>query len=161
MKLILIRHAQSERNAGIESERNGLTEKGKTQAKRLANSLAKEKIDYIFCSNAGRCIETLEEIIKGQKVEMGISFSRLLSPKMKSEEFSQLQRRIKRFIEDLRIEFEGETVAIISHQMEIRMFLLELTKEATGVSNASMSTVVIEGEKATVVSINETGFLED
>ncbi|MEK6890859.1 MAG: phosphoglycerate mutase family protein, partial [Nanoarchaeota archaeon] len=61
MKLYIVRHAQSKRNAREESVVDaGLTDIGKEQAKRLGLYFKKVKIDAIFCSNLIRARDTLK-----------------------------------------------------------------------------------------------------
>lgn len=126
MKIILVRHGESQANTGNWAEENNLTKKGKQQAKKLAVELAQERFDQIYCSNTKRCIETMETILEGRKEYINISFSKLISPKKKKEDCEKLKERIKIFVEDLKYDLRDETVMIISHQLVIRMFLLEM-----------------------------------
>ena len=67
MKLILVRHGETAWNAQkrYQGTKNpGLNDKGRKQAKAVANELKHEKIDAIYCSPMRRARETLEEIIK-------------------------------------------------------------------------------------------------
>ena len=67
MKLIITRHGQTKENKAkilqgqIEGE---LSELGKEQAKKVAERLKNEQIDYIFSSPLARAKNTAEEIIK-------------------------------------------------------------------------------------------------
>lgn len=144
--MILIRHGESQANAGNAAPKNNLTKKGKEQAARLAKELAGEKIDQIYCSNTDRCIETMEAIIQDRNDDIGISLCHLISPKKKTEDFEVLRKRVKRFIEDLKIEFGEETVVIISHQLVIRMLWYELTGKDEAVENGEMRTVIISNQ---------------
>ena len=67
MKLIIARHGHTEENGkdiiqGV--SRGTLSKKGKTQARKLAKRLQKEKIDLIYCSDLGRTKDTCKEIVK-------------------------------------------------------------------------------------------------
>ncbi|MBS3079845.1 histidine phosphatase family protein [Candidatus Pacearchaeota archaeon] len=62
MKLYLVRHAKSERNAGHNSHEDKLTEDGKEQARRLGKYFHNVKLDKIYCSTLERAKETLGEI---------------------------------------------------------------------------------------------------
>jgi len=62
MKLYLVRHAKSERNAGHNSNEDKLTEDGKEQARRLGKYFHNANLDKIYCSTLTRTKETLEEI---------------------------------------------------------------------------------------------------
>jgi len=74
MKIILIRHGQSEANVkkivqGINFD-TSLSELGKIQAKKLANRLKNEKIHKIYSSDFKRAKETAEAIIENHDLEI-------------------------------------------------------------------------------------------
>ena len=146
--MILIRHAESQANVGNTDVENCLTEKGISQAKELAKRLLDDRFDQIFCSPAKRCVQTLDELIKGHGEAMGISLSRLLSPKKKGEQYEELQKRIRRFVEDLKVEFENETVVVVSHQLVIGMFLYELTGKTELLANGEVKTAEVQSDKS-------------
>ena len=60
MRLLIIRHGDPD------YARDNLTEKGKREAKLLSEMLAKDKIDYLYCSPLGRakatCAYTAEKL---------------------------------------------------------------------------------------------------
>jgi broad specificity phosphatase PhoE len=65
MKLIIVRHGETEENAKgiIQGHLPGkLTEKGIQQAKKLANRLKDEKLDLIVSSDLARALDTANEI---------------------------------------------------------------------------------------------------
>ncbi len=67
MKLILVRHGETEANVNgtLEGRTPGeLTEKGLFQARRLGERLREEKIDIIYCSDLKRAMDTAHEIKK-------------------------------------------------------------------------------------------------
>ncbi len=72
MKLYLVRHAQSKRNARQESgEDPELSEVGEEQAKRLGSYFNKVELDKIYCSTLKRAKTTFERIkpfVKGVSV---------------------------------------------------------------------------------------------
>jgi broad specificity phosphatase PhoE len=74
MKIFLIRHGESIANAkGIHQGQRydvGLSEKGKEQAKKLAERLGNEKIEAIYASDLKRAHETAEEINKPHKLKI-------------------------------------------------------------------------------------------
>ncbi|OGJ19951.1 hypothetical protein A3K73_03250 [Candidatus Pacearchaeota archaeon RBG_13_36_9] len=74
MKLILIRHAESEANAkGINQGQKidtSLSDLGKKQAKQVAQRLKEEKIDIIYSSDLKRAKETAEQINKFHKLKI-------------------------------------------------------------------------------------------
>ncbi len=64
MKLYLVRHAKSRRNAGIFDDSDSiLTEDGKEQARRLGKYFHDKKINIVICSKLKRAKETLKEIL--------------------------------------------------------------------------------------------------
>ena len=70
MKLILVRHGETIEN--INRIHQGwlpgkLSKKGKQQIKSLSSRLKSIKIDLIYTSDLGRCLETTKEIIKYHK----------------------------------------------------------------------------------------------
>ena len=74
MKLILIRHAESIGNVlGILQGQKidlPLSKLGKTQAKKLANYLKKEKIEAIYSSDLKRAMHTAQIIAKSHKLRV-------------------------------------------------------------------------------------------
>lgn len=67
MKLIIVRHAEAEHNVGSYTGIDGhsqLTDKGKEQAKRLAERLSGEHIDAAFTSDFVRARDTAQSIIQ-------------------------------------------------------------------------------------------------
>lgn len=67
MRLILVRHGQTEENVAKINQGHmpgKLTKQGIEQTKKLALRLKDEKIDKIFVSDLKRCIDTAAEIIK-------------------------------------------------------------------------------------------------
>ncbi|MCL4384173.1 histidine phosphatase family protein [Patescibacteria group bacterium] len=154
MKLILVRHGEKDLN-GL------LTEKGKVQAQKVGNFLADQKITAVYCSTVGRCEQTLTEIIKNREDDLDIRFSRLIALKTKSEEYSELNQRVSRFVEDLYLEHgEEDTVVVISHNLVIRMFVYYLTKEEAVIDEASVTIFDISKKEAKKVVVNETKHLK-
>ena len=82
MKLILIRHGETEENAnhivgGLDESK--LNKKGIEQAKKAGKDLKKKyKVDMIFCSPLKRCVETLENILDEYPFEGQIFMSKLI-----------------------------------------------------------------------------------
>lgn len=67
MKLILVRHGQTEQNKNRiwQGHSEGmLNEEGKEQAKKLADRLEKENIDVIYCSDLQRTRNTIKPYLK-------------------------------------------------------------------------------------------------
>ena len=82
MKLILIRHGESEANADniLQGRENGkLTFKGAEQARTAGKELKeKYKIDMVFCSPLKRAVETLENILVEDPIEGPVFMCKLL-----------------------------------------------------------------------------------
>jgi len=83
MKLILVRHGESEANAKniLPGSDDGgkLTTKGIEQAKKAGKELKeKYKIDMIFCSPLKRAVETLENILIEYPIEAPVFMCKLL-----------------------------------------------------------------------------------
>jgi len=82
MKLILVRHGQTDANAkdivqGVDE--NKLNQKGIEQARNLGKELKKKyKIDMVFCSPLVRSVETLEGILAEYPIEGEIFMCKLL-----------------------------------------------------------------------------------
>lgn len=67
MKIILVRHGETieNKNRIIQGDMPGvLSELGVSQAKRIADRLKEEKIDYIYSSDLARSADTAKEIVK-------------------------------------------------------------------------------------------------
>ncbi|MBT3642392.1 histidine phosphatase family protein [archaeon] len=79
MRLILVRHGETEFNLGriMQGHANsGLTPRGKMQAEQLAKRLSKEKIDVIYSSDLKRCEDTIRPFLN--KTNIQITFHREL-----------------------------------------------------------------------------------
>jgi broad specificity phosphatase PhoE len=73
--LILIRHAHRDKPNGRQED-NGLSEKGKRQAKKVAAYFEKThpgEMPYLISSPKVRCVETLQPLAKREKAEIQIS----------------------------------------------------------------------------------------
>jgi broad specificity phosphatase PhoE len=141
MKLILIRHGESARNRGYEvtDEENNLTAAGVQQAVKIGQILLEQKIDAIYCSPAPRCEQTLNEILRNREDEMPIHFSKLIGPKIKSEEYEKLKARVNLFLDDLKYDHEKEeTVVIISHQLVLAMVIFLINGEPKKFENGEV-----------------------
>ncbi|MEI8067620.1 MAG: histidine phosphatase family protein [Candidatus Shapirobacteria bacterium] len=82
MKLIIVRHGQTEANVdGVLQGKSAdnLTKKGIEQAKSLGKYLKeKYEIDMVFCSPLKRCVETLEYVLDECPIEGPILMSKLI-----------------------------------------------------------------------------------
>ena len=160
MKLILVRHGEVEANVqnlvlgGNESK---LTQKGIQQIKNLGKELKeKYKIDMVFCSPIGRCVETLEGILDEYTIDGPIFMSNLIkerelgeysgleigmvnwdeinkddkvSREMGVESMADLKKRVNLFLEDLKLEDNDLTILVVTHGGPIKMINSILTGE--------------------------------
>lgn len=156
MKIILVRHGESENNARISDDKDSsLTKKGKRQAEHLGRSLKKQKIDinYIYTSNLKRSKETAEIISKITKIPIKESFkgldeyhSKYLRRKL-SASFNSRIRELKRFLRNIAKDKEKDkTILIVAHgvtnrviigyfvQLPLRKQLLRFKQDNTGLT---------------------------
>lgn len=143
MKLVLVRHGETKENKKeiIQGCLHGeLTEKGISQARKLGEKLKKEKIDYIFCSDLKRSLNTAEEILKYHpdselviKEELrerhwgnyqGVKKSEIpewnkkefsLNQLNKEESLENLYKRAKKFLDYLLENYNDRTVVVVGH----------------------------------------------
>ena len=174
MKLILVRHTETEANVKhvFQGRNDGkLTKNGIEQAKKLGKELKEKhkKIDMIFCSPLGRCVETLNNILEEYLIEGPIFMSKLIEERdfgeytgietvlvdweeidqdnkinkeMGLESLEDVKKRINLFLEDLKLEDENSTVLVVSHSGAIRMMVSIITGENFNkieVKNASIT----------------------
>ncbi|MEK6895821.1 MAG: histidine phosphatase family protein [Nanoarchaeota archaeon] len=138
MKIILVRHGQSEANAaGIRqgSEDNWtdtqLSEKGINQVKKLAERLKDEKFDKIYSSNLKRAIQTAEEINKYH--DKKIIIDKRLADALNKETSKDIIKKCKSFLKN--ILKEDKTILIIAHgsiNLTIMALLTTKNKEEGG-----------------------------
>ncbi|MCX6814963.1 MAG: histidine phosphatase family protein [Candidatus Aenigmarchaeota archaeon] len=158
MKLILVRHGETEWNATgrVQGEADiPLNRKGLEQAKKVSARLKTEPIDIIYSSSMKRARQTTEAIMKFHKVP--IRYSNLLRERkfgklggMPNEEYRRirekegiefhlfrppggenyvdLQKRVKKFLAMIRKEHGSQTVVVVSHGGVIRTIITILTK---------------------------------
>jgi len=155
MRILLIRHAQTEKNkAGIMQSHNDseITNEGFEQIKKIISRLKKEKIDAIFCSSLGRAVKTAKEIARLKKLKLTVDdrlkelnagdFSTLPTKEMLrrwAEYYETKQREgIKR---ELIRPPNGENS--FDHLKRIKSFLRDLIKDYNN------KTVVIVGHSGT------------
>lgn len=156
IKLILIRHGMNDLvGKRIASQMPGvhLNGEGQLQAQRLADNLASEDIDAIYCSPLERAIETATPIAKSHNIEytiskdfMEIDFGEWTNKTIEELEKNDLfkkfnvfrsntrapggelmaeaQIRIVRGIEKLQIQFKNKTVAVVSHSDLIKSAIM-------------------------------------
>jgi broad specificity phosphatase PhoE len=145
MRLYIVRHGETVGN--VKKITQGwmpgkLTKLGKEQAKKLANRLAKENIDMIYCSDLNRCGETVEPflrlkrnipiyyvkdlrerdwgIFEGKKYETGRKWIKENKLKIddkipKGESFSDVEKRMVKFFNKIFKEHKGKNVLFVTH----------------------------------------------
>jgi broad specificity phosphatase PhoE len=122
MKLILVRHGETEKN-----DEGVLTPKGIGQVKKVGKELKeKYKIDMVFCSPLKRAVETLENILDEYPIEGEIFMSKLIE-EMGLEPLTDFVKRVNLFLEDLKLEDENSTILVISHEGPIKIMVAKIT----------------------------------
>jgi len=145
MKLILIRHGETEENAnhivgGLDDSK--LNKKGIEQAKKAGKELKeKYKIDMIFCSPLKRCVETLENILCEYPFEGQIFMSKLIEERDFGEYVG---------MEDVLVDWDDiNKINKINREMGVES-LLELEKRI----NLFLEDLKLEDEKSTVLVVS-------
>ncbi|MEG0855258.1 MAG: histidine phosphatase family protein [Terrisporobacter sp.] len=136
--IYLVRHGQTEWNIKGKTQGHGnsnLTEKGKNQAKELADSMVTYPIDYIYSSDLGRAVETAEivankfdkEVIKTEALrEMGFGAWEGLLIKEIQEDYKDVYNTWRNQPHLVEIP-GGETLHIIKERTD--RFLKELNEK--------------------------------
>ena len=147
MKIILVRHAESLKNAGLwqRGTKNRLSQNGEKQAKELAEKLKNRKIDCIYCSPTIRCKQTLEEILKIRDDEILIHLSKLIDQKRIDENMDFFQKKVGLFLDDLKYDHnEEDVVLVISHMMTLGTMLNLLKKESRILENGEIVEIEVK-----------------
>ena len=131
MKIILVRHGESEHNAGlVQGLDTNLTKKGENQARRLGKKLKKEKISEIYTSNLKRAKQTARIISKEINVPVKEGFKELgeysfkhLTSKLKGI-FSARRKKLKIFLKEIIKNRERDkTILIVAHGRTNRIIM--------------------------------------
>src|SRR3989344_652854 len=180
MKIILVRHGESEHNAGIvEGHNSSLSKKGKLQSKKLGERLKKQKIkiDKIYTSELIRSKQTAEIISKIIHVPIKKSFESLneYDPKnLKNKLRLLLNRRLKRlkkFLKEISREKEKEkTIMVVAHGITNRIIIgylldLPLKKQLLRFRHANTSIGILSWSKEFknwhITSLNDISHLQE
>ncbi|MEK7120664.1 MAG: histidine phosphatase family protein [Patescibacteria group bacterium] len=182
MKLFLVRHGETEENsAGIlMGHHHGvLTEKGKQQAREIAEILKNHKFAHIYCSDLNRCIDTAEFIKEShldtpltftkelREVNMGIFQGRkkvevdwsslegdVLDKRPEGgESLRELRTRVSNFIRECYRKHPEDNVLFITHAGVIR----QLVSHFTGMSSKD----VFDGVKVGNAQVFEIEVYDD
>jgi broad specificity phosphatase PhoE len=158
MRLIIVRHAETEENIKkITMGQLGghLTERGRGQAKLVAEALKNEKIDAAYTSDLRRTRETALEImkyhpeteLKDEKLLRERDFGKLngtnadgIFKDMTSEEFRDFKpeggenahemcERTIKFYKGILKEHENDTVLVVTHAGNIQELLMYILKQ--------------------------------
>lgn len=154
MRLILVRHGETWANRMRinQGARQGqLTSKGIRQARKTADLLANEEIDFIYCSDLKRAKDTSAEIRKKVKAEFRIAeeirernlgvfeekpygtFKKYVESKgldllryrpKGGESIMEADRRARAFLKKCLKEHQGETVLWVSHGSVLKRILV-------------------------------------
>ena len=93
MKLIIIRHAETEYNklGLIQGHIDTiLSKKGKEQAKKLSKRLSKEEINVVYCSDLKRCRQTIGPLLKMK------NFSVIYTKELRERKFGIFEGKSKK-----------------------------------------------------------------
>lgn len=136
MKLIIIRHGQTEDNVSkiVQGHLPGkLTKLGEEQAKKLALRLKDEKIDYLYSSDLTRAVDTANIVAQFHKDTPLIftkdlreknqgSFQGLYGPDLDwdnppedMETLDQIHKRAKRVIDEFYEKYPNKTILFSTH----------------------------------------------
>ena len=148
-KIYLIRHAEAEGNLyrRIQGHWDGsITPLGLQQIDALAQRFRREHIDALYCSDLSRDPDRWS--VPG------------------CEPLRDVQKRMKRAIEDLAARHDGQTIVLVSHGMAIRAYLCtvlgipnsEMATLPYG-DNTSVSLLLVDGERTTVEYYNDNRHL--
>jgi len=160
MKLILVRHGETDENAAKVSQghlNTPLTEKGRKQAKEVAEKLKDEKIDLCYCSDLDRCLDTTKEIVKFHP-HLKIVLAKELREQAKGKSEGQPHEkvyakfdqtnvpyhlwdydggetlvevfdRVVSFVDSLKKKHSGQTVLLVSHGGPISTLLIKMNND--------------------------------
>jgi len=149
MKLILLRHGETEENIDCiaEGQLPGyLTEKGKLQIEFIAPQLVEENIDLIYSSDLNRALQTtdiVERFVKNTRVRLSkklrernfgdfqgkpypkdwdeIQWQPGIIKEHGGESSGELILRVKSFLKKLNTKFPDKTILLITHKRVIQV----------------------------------------
>ena len=151
MKLILVRHGETEANVKGLIQGGGsnfsLTKNGLEQAKKVSEFLKFEKIDIAYSSDLGRSLQTAKEILKNHKLKLiktkelrevhagelegkNTSRNKIFSPSFKApggESLLECMQRVSDFYD--KVKQKDKTLLFVSHGVTIATLLLYIFKK--------------------------------
>ncbi len=186
MKLTITRHGETEENKKRIAQGHlpgKLSILGKTQAKKLAKRLEKEKFDHIFSSDLARASDTAKEISKSHK-KTPLDFTEdlrerhlgdmqgkpapleykeknmdaELSKKLKLEPLEDLSKRAQKFLDELTKNHYGKHILLVAHdginQALIASLLKKPLEDVYGfLGNTSVTIFEFDDEKNPVLKL--------
>jgi broad specificity phosphatase PhoE len=150
LRLILTRHGETVENRDriCQGQTHGqLSEEGISQAKKLGIRLKDEKIDVIYSSDLGRCVNTTKEIARyhpGVKIEFDKRirerFWGEIQGEKRDENFKwedkhkipgvesdkEVCKRVKDFLDEAYSKHENDTVLVVCHGGPLTAFLVAI-----------------------------------
>lgn len=131
MRIIIVRHGESESNAGLtKSHNSNLTKKGRLQAKHAGNGLKKQNISEIYTSDLLRARQTGEIISKIIKVPIKGNFEELNEYHNRNVKFGLIRlfspraMRLRKFLRKISKEREdNKTILIVAYANSNRIIL--------------------------------------
>ena len=189
MKLIITRHGETVQNKKriCQGHTHGkLSREGKTQAKKVAKRLSKEKIDAIYSSDLKRATDTAKEIAKFH--QLTVQFDQRLRERFFGkfqgkaipekwdwrslvdegiEEDQAMIERFNSFLKETHGKHKNETVLVVTHGGIKKIFIFGVNKKKTEklgdfpIKNTSVSIFEMdEFNKITPILVNCTKHLE-
>lgn len=185
MKLILVRHGETEENKKgiLQGHLHGtLSKEGIGQVKKLALRLKDERIDVIYSSDLKRASDTAKEIAKFhpgvelflvkelREKDQGCLTGKLVSEvdwskPRDTEKKEAMHKRAKAILDEVYGKYKNQTVLFVSHGGLIKVLISILTnnsledlKKMENLSNTSLSIFEIKGDnnhKVIVVNCNK------
>lgn len=136
--IYLLRHGETEENAmGIfQGQLPGhLSDKGKAQARQMHEEVQKLRFDAVLCSDLQRCKDTASIVLEGmgytpvytdllRERDMGNLVGKPIVGAVfdsSVEDAPHVNIRIRKFLGELRAQYEGKTVLVISHGYYCRL----------------------------------------
>lgn len=143
--LILTRHAH--RDTSDRAADNGLSPKGRAQARALEERFAEEypgrkgNAFLVLSSPKRRCVETVRGIAR--RAGRGVKISQLLTEQGEGESSRELEARVRKFVEWWKTQAPPRTL-ICSHGDWLPLALRSLTGAAADMKKGGWAEVVLE-----------------
>lgn len=149
LKVFLIRHAH--REITDRSADNGLSEKGRDQAKQLAQYFASRLESqlchsYLFSSPKRRCQETLQELAAQAKKEIVVLED--LEEQRRDEDSRAFTTRLQTVMNDWSLNFQDKTILACSHGDWIPEALYQLCNIKSDIRKAGWAELHYDAENS-------------